>query len=71
VERWSDVEGLWNYVFSSLMCIQDNPDFPVLISQPGLNPRKNAEKIAEVCSISAGRNFFNATQCDDEECKMM
>jgi actin-related protein len=50
VEKWSDVEGLWNYVLSSLMSIQDNPDFPVLISQPALSPKKHTEKIAEVSS---------------------
>lgn len=51
VEKWSDVEGLWDYALNSLMCIQDNPDFPVLISQPALNPKKNADKIAEVNGI--------------------
>ncbi|XP_028402873.1 POTE ankyrin domain family member J-like isoform X2 [Dendronephthya gigantea] len=48
VERWADVEGLWNYILGTLMSIQENPDFPILISQPGLNPKKNAEKIAEI-----------------------
>ena len=48
VERWGDVEGLWNYILGTLMSVQENPDFPILISQPGLNPKKNTEKIAEV-----------------------
>ena len=42
------MEGLWNYVFGSLMCIEENPEFPILISQSALNPKKNTEKIAEV-----------------------
>ena len=56
------MEGLWNYVLSTLMCIQDNPDFPVLISQPALSPKKNTEKIAEVSSSNVDCNSFNATQ---------
>ena len=61
VEKWSDVEGLWNYVLSTLMCIQDNPDFPVLISQPALSPKKNTEKIAEVSSSNVDCRLF---QCN-------
>lgn len=48
IEKWNDVEGMWNYVLGSLMGIQDHPDFPVLISQPALNSKKNTEKLAEI-----------------------
>lgn len=48
MEKWSDVEGLWDHVFNGLMVIPEHPDFSVLVSQSALSPKKNTEKIAEV-----------------------
>ncbi|XP_046860224.1 actin-3-like [Xenia sp. Carnegie-2017] len=48
VEKWSDVEGLWDHVFNGLMVIPEHPDFSVLVSQSALSPKKNTEKIAEI-----------------------
>ncbi|KKN09109.1 hypothetical protein LCGC14_1049910 [marine sediment metagenome] len=47
VDDWSAMERLWHYTFYTDLRI-DPSEFPILMTEAPLNPRKNREKMAEI-----------------------
>mmetsp|Transcript_15313 Transcript_15313/g.21850 ORF Transcript_15313/g.21850 Transcript_15313/m.21850 type:complete len:392 (-) Transcript_15313:330-1505(-) len=47
VTDWDDMEKIWEHVFSKLD-IKDRNKYPVLLTEPPLNPSRNRERIAEI-----------------------
>eukprot|EP01027_Heterolobosea_sp_BB2_P009845 GEZU01014484.1.p1 GENE.GEZU01014484.1~~GEZU01014484.1.p1 ORF type:complete len:328 (-),score=58.85 GEZU01014484.1:176-1159(-) len=47
VENWTDMERIWNYMYTNELKIISE-EHPVLLTEAPLNPRKNREKAAEI-----------------------
>ncbi|KAA6401220.1 MAG: putative Beta-actin protein 2, partial [Streblomastix strix] len=47
VNNWEEMEKIWNYTFSNILHV-NSYEFPILISEPVLNPETNREKMTEI-----------------------
>ena len=48
VEDWALMERIWSYVYSKEQLAVASEEYPVLLTEAPLNPRRNREKSAEV-----------------------
>ena len=48
VNKWQDMETLWNHLYSKDQLNVNPEDHPVLMTEAPLNPRKNREEAAKV-----------------------
>ncbi|KAF6022133.1 ACTR1A [Bugula neritina] len=48
VEDWSDMERVWQYIYSKEQLQTFSEEHPVLLTEAPLNPRRNQEKAAEI-----------------------
>jgi centractin len=48
VEDWSDMEQIWQYIYSKEQLSTFSEEHPVLLTEAPLNPRSNREKSAEI-----------------------
>ena len=47
VTNWDDMEEIWYHTFDKELRV-DPEEYPVLLTEPPLNPRENREKMAEI-----------------------
>ncbi|KAA6401222.1 MAG: putative actin family protein [Streblomastix strix] len=47
VNNWEEMEKIWNYTFSNILHV-NSYEFPILISEPVLNPEINRQKMTEI-----------------------
>lgn len=48
VRDWSDMEHIWNYIYSKDQLMVSSEEHPVLLTEAPLNPKANREKMAEM-----------------------
>eukprot|EP01102_Stenamoeba_stenopodia_P016318 TRINITY_DN5692_c0_g1_i1.p1 TRINITY_DN5692_c0_g1~~TRINITY_DN5692_c0_g1_i1.p1 ORF type:complete len:355 (+),score=90.52 TRINITY_DN5692_c0_g1_i1:876-1940(+) len=48
IQDWDSMESIWEHTFNKLGLKSSGNDYPVLLSEPPLNPKQNTEKMAQI-----------------------